>query len=42
MSEEPNQPNICYIYSLQVSVSAKLEKNILIILDYLIRINGIN
>ena len=34
MSEEPNQPNFCNIYSVQVSVSAKLGKNIIIILNY--------
>ena len=41
MSEEPNQTNLCYIYSVQVSVSAKLGKNIIIILDYLILAIGI-
>ena len=40
MSEEPNQ-HMIYIYSVQVSVSAKLGKNIIIILDYLILAIGI-
>ena len=32
MSEELNHPNLCCIYSVQVSVSAKLGKIIIIII----------
>jgi hypothetical protein len=41
MSEEQNQSNLCNIYSIQVNVSAKLGKNIIIIFGYLILINDI-